>query len=1019
MGTMHAQAISALDSLIRWHVKQRTASTETTAQVIEDMPALVAVMQAEPGLTVPIAGVLLQLSASDEKDIICRTFLLASSPPLCDDDVVHSSPLISAREASDDRTEDSASPEAAHAPRDRPRCEGVEAIRKLLAHADAHSSTCVYDGAPVPQCFLEALEFAARCVLSLFSRAAAAEPTSGKAALVLQDLQQRGISLTTAQMALDMAGDRYVEIPTWLEVAEEGAVQAEDSDVGGDGSPDGQREYTCGDDLAVGPQMTTVREYFFKNGGRDIVRKLLQTNHVRAQSLVLRAVAIMTRLEGLCCRLLGSSCPGAADAERRATGSSSGVDVGSDDAGRFKSPHGHDDVLELVLAVAPNAADLPTQRADSHQEEFAHAVASCIGNFCACRHCRDRMIQLGPLRRLAEICSSFSNDVRVSRQVARAMHYLCMHDPSNPASSFGEWIRTTSAEGAANVQNASFVGEWIRNNLSCEDGFRTEWETVGINTLFELCAVRDSCVTSWIAKGMKHILKFVARHPAWSKYALQLFIQQDRPTLICNLLEHRSPLTTADAMEALAYLSGLDFHLSEANPAPWASKRKLYLSGCSQAVMAQGCKGLPCVSVYAAVVAANLAKDPQNLEDMMQGADGCFPFWEHLATQSPHRSWSSSAPSLQAADDPHDSESDARPPELAWTSLDGWRAAPGCGAYGWESDAHLRAHSRLLAIETLHQICSSENLHQAFVDRGGLSLLVRMASAERDEARDARCGVLVAQAIALVARGERSRWQAGGRPLLTGPQVKELKSAVKGFFSMDSDAIHKAAEMTLVLFNGLDGMAASIGGTTPAISASEPAEVPPGITRRPTAAENPPPPGPVHNTTHGAQENILQWPVLADHAADAATFELRRDALAPCKPFSMHETFCQSVSEGEGTGSYEESVGASSAATASSAPTSQIFESNLTEASDVGCRGGQDMFENSEKFRWQMGPCIGKGAFAEVYQGIHTITGKFVAVKQIKIKNKDSAAAKALQREIDVMAQLPHHRSVSQSPTQS
>jgi hypothetical protein len=159
--------------------------------------------------------------------------------------------------------------------------------------------------------------------------------------------------------------------------------------------------------------------------------------------------------------------------------------------------------------------------------------------------------------------------------------------------------------------------------------------------------------------------------------------------------------------------------------------------------------------------------------------------------------------------------------------------------------------------------------------------------------------------------------------------------------------------------------------------------------------------------------------VLADHAADAATSQLRRDALTPCTPFSMHETFCQSVSEGEGIGSYGESVGASSAATASSAPTSQIFESNLTEASNLGCRGGQDMFENSEKFRWQMGPCIGKGAFAEVYQGIHTITGKFLAVKQIKIKNKASAAAKALQREIDVMAQLPHHRSVSQSPMQS
>ena len=49
-----------------------------------------------------------------------------------------------------------------------------------------------------------------------------------------------------------------------------------------------------------------------------------------------------------------------------------------------------------------------------------------------------------------------------------------------------------------------------------------------------------------------------------------------------------------------------------------------------------------------------------------------------------------------------------------------------------------------------------------------------------------------------------------------------------------------------------------------------------------------------------------------------------------------------------------------------------------------------------------------------LHQGIDTETGKFLAVKQIKIKRKNeaAAAAKALQREIDVMMQLPPHRNI-------
>jgi len=41
-----------------------------------------------------------------------------------------------------------------------------------------------------------------------------------------------------------------------------------------------------------------------------------------------------------------------------------------------------------------------------------------------------------------------------------------------------------------------------------------------------------------------------------------------------------------------------------------------------------------------------------------------------------------------------------------------------------------------------------------------------------------------------------------------------------------------------------------------------------------------------------------------------------------------------------------------------------------------------------------LGPCLGKGAFAEVYQGIDTVTGKFMAVKQVTLKNESSNEAR-------------------------
>ncbi len=66
----------------------------------------------------------------------------------------------------------------------------------------------------------------------------------------------------------------------------------------------------------------------------------------------------------------------------------------------------------------------------------------------------------------------------------------------------------------------------------------------------------------------------------------------------------------------------------------------------------------------------------------------------------------------------------------------------------------------------------------------------------------------------------------------------------------------------------------------------------------------------------------------------------------------------------------------------------------------------------SQRLCWQPGASIGQGAFAEVFQGINTETGKFLAVKQIKLKIKGCDKAKALQHEIEMMSHMPSHRNI-------
>ena len=95
-----------------------------------------------------------------------------------------------------------------------------------------------------------------------------------------------------------------------------------------------------------------------------------------------------------------------------------------------------------------------------------------------------------------------------------------------------------------------------------------------------------------------------------------------------------------------------------------------------------------------------------------------------------------------------------------------------------------------------------------------------------------------------------------------------------------------------------------------------------------------------------------------------------------------------------------------------------MISSELTETSEYHAgqaahtqaavmRGGA-----SQRLCWQLRESLGQGAFAEVFKGINIETGKFLAVKQIKLKIKGCTAANALRCEIDIMIHMPSHRNI-------
>ena len=60
------------------------------------------------------------------------------------------------------------------------------------------------------------------------------------------------------------------------------------------------------------------------------------------------------------------------------------------------------------------------------------------------------------------------------------------------------------------------------------------------------------------------------------------------------------------------------------------------------------------------------------------------------------------------------------------------------------------------------------------------------------------------------------------------------------------------------------------------------------------------------------------------------------------------------------------------------------------------------------QLKWKKGRQIGEGSFGRVFQGMNTVTGESLAIKQLVLVDGSGEEVKRLQKEIDVMEDLSH-----------
>lgn len=61
---------------------------------------------------------------------------------------------------------------------------------------------------------------------------------------------------------------------------------------------------------------------------------------------------------------------------------------------------------------------------------------------------------------------------------------------------------------------------------------------------------------------------------------------------------------------------------------------------------------------------------------------------------------------------------------------------------------------------------------------------------------------------------------------------------------------------------------------------------------------------------------------------------------------------------------------------------------------------------------YQLGDCLGKGAFGSVYRALNWGTGETVAIKQVRVENLGNSELKNIMLEIDLLKNLDHKNIV-------
>ena len=393
-------------------------------------------------------------------------------------------------------------------------------------------------------------------------------------------------------------------------------------------------------------------------------------------------------------------------------------------------------------------------------------------------------------------------------------------------------------------------------------------------------------------------------------------------------------------------------------------------------------------------------------------------------------------------------------PEKAWGQRGAavYDTAKGLDLVPWQADDILISDARKAGLEALANMalhCSTEALSKSLIDAGALDLLLEMCS--RDPPLEVDDLFWVANAVASICKAAMNLVKRGAECALTLSLLGEVRDAVKVLLAYSNDDIQSEAAAILVAINMMHDAVLEGDGETNTSGAPDTPPLPPAPPSRetsglgcssegsqgsvhggrgawgrigaveskalgdsPTNSQNSPSDKQVGGKAGGTgrRGEGLSWVAAASTAV--GELDQSHDSVPSVRSDSYNSRRSDSYNPvADGERGQTELQKSNMAQAACQRQSSRVFESNINdEHSSRNGEGAGQQTGTSSKKRWQLGPCLGKGAFAEVYQGIDTETGKFIAVKQVTLKNEASAAAKALRREIDLLCGLPDFKHV-------